>query len=1006
MSAPIIDVRGALAAAGIRYRTSGNWTRIRAEWRGSKDYNIAVSETGGWHDHATGDHGRWAELCERLGLTGERRFTPLQVKGYQVESESDKMRRARIFHERSAPVVDRNRYLQSRGPGIIENAMQAGVRHRLARKSRYAPDLPCIIWPIFDLSTGSKGQIIGVQREWDRGHDAKRMFGKHILNKQAGGFIIPATGEDSTLYVVEGPVTGCAVAAATGCAVLVLFDTAGLQAVPPAFGERYKAIVIAADNDKSGAGEKAAQAAARRILLRHPNCKVQITRPPDVGTDWADINEQLGPEAVRLALAAGLRAPEPPTPKGGNKVVPLVPWEKTQAGETDPDIPIIKAEAAVERAVRRALEVDTPTVVAAITGLGKTAAAARAAQTSSMARAAQTSSQQLLILSRTLDDTRAVGDQIPGSFFQKGRDADNCYKFSDVDALQTRRRTPYAHLCAHCEHGCADSENPCKYMTQLRESVYHRVVVAAHGAGAEASLLYEYAPDIEQPNRTIQRKLVVDECPPINTTTKIEMADIVEWRAGSVWANEKAFDDTSCEDEDDRRNIARGREWAAAMTTQLDILAEKLGAAPAIGQHLLILPDFAKLATRIPRAARLVDGTLFERVRREGGRFVIPLKAIELLGQAMAAGTCWTEGGHIIAVTPGALWTRIIQNGGVLLDATPSSRVREEVLAVDGEVHTIRAAQPHLHVIQYGPRLHGRGGLTSGGLAREGAAVRGLLDADSRAVCITHHPVAAAIDDARCGHWGRDDRAHNRWREAPRLILRGLPLLSPAEQRRQYAADRAALAAVGVEWAEWDGAAVGGQTVEINGWKVRSAARLPTEPQARAWLLDRVAGDVAQAIGRLRAVRRAELVTVEIYGMLPLVGHGIRIDEFRHEREGRAADGLRMRAAVAAGVLHLGEHLTRARLSDFVLLHRGVRASNTTLDSMLDEIKSDALTLGTTLEAAVMELITKAEDLLSTHDGDAVKALDAVAGHAPALELLLWACAHEPLSGSVAAQGP
>lgn len=537
-------------------------------------------------------------------------------------------------------------------------------------------------------------------------------------------------------------------------------------------------------------------------------------------------------------------------------------------------------------------------------------------------------------------------------------------------------------------------------MARLRESVYNRVIVAVHGAGAEDSLLYQYAPDLEQPNTTVERKLVVDECPPVNTTTVVEMTDIAQWRAASASAA-----DAVAGGGDDRAS-QRARAWVTDMATQLDALAATLGAAPP-QMHPLNLPAFAALAGRIPPSALSVDGTLFEHVRRESGRFVIPLKAIATLGQAMAADTCWIQGGRIVALTPAALWTRLVQHGGVLLDATPSLRVREEVLAADGEVHTIRAAQPHLRVIQYGPRLHGRGGLANGGAGREAAVLRGSLEADGAAVCITHRPVAAAIDNPRCGHWGRDERAHNRWREAPRLILRGLPLLSPAEQQRQYAADRAALAAVGVEWPAWDGDAAQGQVVQTDGWRVRSAARLPTVPAARVWLLDRLAADVAQAIGRLRAVRRNEPVSVEIYGMLPLVGHGIKIDEFRHEREGRAADNLKTRAAVAAGVIHMDEHATRARLSDFVLRKTGRRISNATLQNILDELQAGALARRVTLAQACAATLATAERLLHARGDDALAALQEVAGKAPATELLLWACAHEPLAdGPAAAQGP
>ena len=103
----------------------------------------------------------------------------------------------------------------------------------------------------------------------------------------------------------------------------------------------------------------------------------------------------------------------------------------------------------------------------------------------------------------------------------------------------------------------------------------------------------------------------------------------------------------------------------------------------------------------------------------------------------------------------------------------------------------------------------------------------------------------------------------------------------------------------------------------------------------------------------------------------------------------------------------MGEHMTRAKLSDFVLRQSGRRISNTTLDCTLDEIRATALSRGLTLDQACAALVAAAEKLLSRHGGDALAALQEVAGRAPATELLLWACAFEPLAqGPQAAQGP
>ena len=1020
MSAPYIDVRGALEAAGIKYKTSGRWTRARAEWRNSKDYNIAISETGGWHDHTTGDHGRWGELCERLGIYSQIRpaawRAPVQAR--VADDLSDRVRRANVFWSlRKEGRAHESALLAARGRDIINPAAAAGVR--IGEAWHDGQNRPCLVWPIYNLGRSLDNKdIIGVQREWGRGHKNKRMLGRHIIDGVSGGFIIPATTGSDTLYIVEGPITGCAVATATGCAVLVLFDTSGLRAVPLSVGGKAGGrIIIAADNDKSGAGLGAAHACATRLLLHHPKAAIKITMPPEVGTDWADILERDGAGAVRTALAAGLQDPPPPPTPPGGRVIPLVPWEKvTPTPPLHEIVEFVKAEQSVLAAVRGWAVAGTPlpTIVRVTPGVGKT---------HRMIETISASDKPFLILCPTLDQAREVAAQIPGARLHVGRNEKNCKKFVTVAALTERRRAPHAHACLTCAHGPDDSDDPCEYMPALRASVYSRVVVAAHGAGAEDSLLYSHCPDpAGDVNAMIDRRIACDESPAVNVETKIQATHITEWRSGVVRAGAllnaeevrikgeiqlaERFDQDTGNAQGRLAAIEKARAWVHGIAPELDGLALALAAAPAErGLHPITgLKAFTKFATKIPRGARHLDATLIESVDlRHAQAPVIPLKAIETLGVALTTGTAFFEQGAVVCMNTGSFWKQIIKRGGLLLDATPSVRQVAEVEAVGGTVVTVRAAQENLHIIQIGPRLHGRGGLRNGGAEREAAAFK-RLGAESAA--ITHKPVRDLIDDPNVRHWGVH-RAFNDWKDQVRLVLYGLPLLSPRDQRLQYLADRAALAAVGVEWADWDGSAEAGQVVEIDGWRVRSAARLPSVPDARAWLLDRLAADVAQAIGRLRAVRRTEPVTVEIYGLLPLVGHGIKIDEFRHERQGRAADNLKTRTAVAAGVINMGEHLTRAKLSDFVLRKCGRRISNTTLDCTLDEIKAAALARGITLAQACAALIGSAEQLLGKHGGDAGAALQEVAGRAPATELLLWACAHEPLADEPrAAQGP
>ena len=81
--------------------------------------------------------------------------------------------------------------------------------------------------------------------------------------------------------------------------------------------------------------------------------------------------------------------------------------------------------------------------------------------------------------------------------------------------------------------------------------------------------------------------------------------------------------------------------------------------------------------------SRRIDATIIESVDlRHAQTPIIPLKAIETLGQALKAGTAFFEEGTIVCMTTGALWKQIIRRGGLLLGATPSLRQVKEVEVV------------------------------------------------------------------------------------------------------------------------------------------------------------------------------------------------------------------------------------------------------------------------------------------------------------------------------------
>jgi len=116
------------------------------------------------------------------------------------------------------------------------------------------------------------------------------------------------------------------------------------------------------------------------------------------------------------------------------------------------------------------------------------------------------------------------------------------------------------------------------------------------------------------------------------------------------------------------------------------------------------------------------------------------------------------------------------------------------------------------------------------------------------------------VDDVMMlGHWGKDDRGHNRWKDAKALFGWGAPLEPPEEYEINYSIYRVVMKRHGVELEPWDGSVIAGpQEIETNGGETGLTTHfpMPTVADARAFVLDQVNAQIAQAIGRLRGVRR------------------------------------------------------------------------------------------------------------------------------------------------------
>ena len=124
---------------------------------------------------------------------------------------------------------------------------------------------------------------------------------KKMLGRVAGGAVrLADLGDGDRLALSEGIETGLAVmTACPDLPVWATLSTSGLEQVDLPPGVRR--VLILADNDTSGAGLRAAEAAARR--LRAQGRDVAVVLPPEEGDDFNDLLLREGSEAVAALIA-------------------------------------------------------------------------------------------------------------------------------------------------------------------------------------------------------------------------------------------------------------------------------------------------------------------------------------------------------------------------------------------------------------------------------------------------------------------------------------------------------------------------------------------------------------------------------------------------------------------------------------------------------------------------------------------------------------------------------
>jgi hypothetical protein len=148
----------------------------------------------------------------------------------------------------------------------------------------------------------AQGQVVGLHRIWlalDGKSKADVPKAKMMLGPVAGGAVRLGNASGEIVGIAEGIETGLAVAQGMPeLPVWASLSTSGMEKLrlPP----NIRRVILLADHDASGAGQKAAEATAERFVAE--GRRVWIALPPKAGEDFNDLLVREGKDAVCAAL--------------------------------------------------------------------------------------------------------------------------------------------------------------------------------------------------------------------------------------------------------------------------------------------------------------------------------------------------------------------------------------------------------------------------------------------------------------------------------------------------------------------------------------------------------------------------------------------------------------------------------------------------------------------------------------------------------------------------------
>jgi putative DNA primase/helicase len=278
-----------IAASLGRAHRSGAWWRCRCPVHQSHGPTLALRD---------GNRGGLIAVCHagcvradilaelrRRGLIGgsdRGRPVPVTVRSDDREDAARRLALARRLWDtaqdaRRSPVVA---YLAGRG---IKQPLPPSLRWAPACRHPSGIHLPAMVGKVVDVG----GALIGLHRTFLRpdGSGKAAIEPQKALLGPVGGGAVRLAPAGEILLIGEGIESCMAALQATAMPTWAALSTSGMPAlILPPF---VRTIIILADHDRSGAGERAAYAAAHRQLAE--GRRVRIALPPEPDTDFNDV---------------------------------------------------------------------------------------------------------------------------------------------------------------------------------------------------------------------------------------------------------------------------------------------------------------------------------------------------------------------------------------------------------------------------------------------------------------------------------------------------------------------------------------------------------------------------------------------------------------------------------------------------------------------------------------------------------------------------------------------